>query len=75
MRAPTVAAASIDPATTPAKFEGSPDLQEIDDDAPLELDDEYWEAFIPDDDYEPWPEFGDFWTDGAQRGAVYARRR
>jgi hypothetical protein len=35
---------------------------ELDDDAPLELDDEYWEAFVPDDDYEPLPDHGDFWT-------------
>ena len=39
-----------------------PHPQELDDDAPLELDDEYWEALIPDDDYEPLPEYGDFWT-------------
>lgn len=36
---------------------------DFDDDGPLELDDEAWEVFIPDDDYEPLPEYGDFWTD------------
>jgi hypothetical protein len=36
---------------------------DIDGDTPLELDDEYWEALIPDDDYEPHPDPGDFWTD------------
>ncbi len=35
----------------------------VDDDTPLELDDESWEALIPDDDYEPLPEQGDFWTE------------
>jgi hypothetical protein len=40
-----------------------PDQEEIDDDSPLELDDDYWDALIPDDDYEPLPEYGDFWTD------------
>lgn len=39
--------------------------QEIDDDYPLELDAEYWDALIPEDEYEPLPEFGDFWTDRA----------
>ena len=36
---------------------------EFDDDVPLELEDESWEALTPDDDYEPQPEHGDFWTD------------
>lgn len=42
-----------------------PDFEpdEIDDDWPLELDDEFWEALKPEDDYEPLPERGDFWTD------------
>lgn len=40
-----------------------PEPEEIDDDAPLELDDDYWDALLPDDDYEPFPEYGDFWTD------------
>jgi hypothetical protein len=39
-----------------------PDPQELDDDSPLELDDEFWDALVPDDDYEPLPEYGDFWT-------------
>jgi hypothetical protein len=29
----------------------------------LEFDDEYWEALVPDDDYEPQPDHGDFWPD------------
>jgi hypothetical protein len=40
-----------------------PEPEEIDDDFALELDDEYWEALIPDDDYESAPDEGDFWTD------------
>jgi len=40
-----------------------PDLEEIDDDTPLEFDVDYWDALIPDDDYEPLPEPGDFWTE------------
>ncbi len=40
-----------------------PDMQEIDDDSPLELDEDYWDALLPDDDYEPSPEHGDFWTE------------
>jgi hypothetical protein len=40
-----------------------PQPAEIDDDAPLELDSDYWDALLPDDDYEPWPEYGDFWPD------------
>jgi hypothetical protein len=39
------------------------ELENPDDDAPLELDEEYWEALTPDDDYEPTPEPGDFWPD------------
>jgi hypothetical protein len=39
------------------------DLDELDGDAALHLDDEYWEALLPEDDYEPFPEYGDFWTD------------
>lgn len=40
-----------------------PTFDEVDDDTLLELDEEYWEALLPDDDYEPTPEEGDFWTD------------
>jgi len=40
-----------------------PTFDECDDESLLELDDEYWEALIPDDDYEVLPEPGDFWTD------------
>jgi hypothetical protein len=36
---------------------------EIDGDTPLELDSDYWDALLPDDDYEPFPEHGDFWPD------------
>ena len=39
------------------------DLDELDVDAALHLDDEYWEALLPEDDYEPLPDYGDFWTD------------
>ena len=40
-----------------------PTFDECDDESLLELDDEYWEALLPDDDYEVLPEPGDFWTD------------
>jgi hypothetical protein len=40
-----------------------PTFDECDDEALLELDDEYWEALLLDDDYEVLPEEGDFWTD------------
>lgn len=44
--------------------EGSPLPEpEIDDRWPLEFDDETWDALVPDDDYEPQPEYGDFWTE------------
>jgi hypothetical protein len=43
--------------------DAQPDADEIDDDSPLELDDEHWDALQPDDDYEPHPEPGDFWPD------------
>jgi hypothetical protein len=46
----------------PEEEPGCPDPEELDDDSPLELDDESWDALIPDDDYEPLPEYGDFWT-------------
>ena len=36
---------------------------EIDSDFPVEIDDDAWDAFLPDDDYEPLPEYGDFWTE------------
>ncbi|MBA3480301.1 MAG: hypothetical protein H0T51_00665 [Pirellulales bacterium] len=36
---------------------------DVDYDTPLEFDDEYWEALVPDDDYEPVPEDGDFWLE------------
>jgi hypothetical protein len=40
-----------------------PTFEECDDDSLLELGDDYWEALIPDDDYETLPEEGDFWID------------
>jgi hypothetical protein len=43
--------------------DGRPEPEEIDDDWSLELDDEYWDALLLDDDYEPDPEYGDFWPD------------
>ena len=36
---------------------------DVDYDTPLEFDDEYWEALVPDDDYEPQPDHGDFWPE------------
>jgi hypothetical protein len=56
-------AAVIDSHWPPEEPAYRPQPQEIDDDTPLELDDEYWEALAPDDDYEPFPEQGDFWTE------------
>ena len=45
----------------PGREELPPD---VDDDAPLELDDDSWEAFLPDDDeLDPIPEPGDFWIE------------
>ena len=42
----------------------SPPLpHEIDDDCPRELGEEPWDALIPEDDYEPLPEYGDFWPE------------
>ena len=40
-----------------------PEPDEIDDDYSLDLNDEYWDALLLDDDYEPHPEPGDFWPD------------
>ncbi|MBL9161122.1 MAG: hypothetical protein JNL18_00110 [Planctomycetaceae bacterium] len=40
-----------------------PTFEECDDESLLELDAEYWDALLPDDDYEALPERGDFWTD------------
>jgi hypothetical protein len=45
------------------EFDDPPERDEIDDDWSLELDGEYWDALIPDDDYEPQPDERDFWTD------------
>ena len=42
-----------------------PDDQEHEDDEelPPPLTDEDWEALVPDDDYEPLPEYGDCWRE------------
>lgn len=40
-----------------------PTFDECDDETLLELNDEYWDALLPDDDYESLPDQGDFWTD------------
>ena len=40
-----------------------PEDPEEEERTPLEFDDEPWEAFVPDDDHEPQPEPGDFWTE------------
>ncbi|MCC6491955.1 MAG: hypothetical protein IT424_02920 [Pirellulales bacterium] len=55
--------ASIDADWPPEEPAFRPQPQELDGDSPLELDDEYWEALTPDDDYEPYPQYGDFWPD------------
>ena len=52
-----------EPRETPDPLLLHPTFDEVDDDTLLELDEEYWEALLPDDDYEPLPEQGDFWTD------------
>ena len=40
-----------------------PAFDECDDESLLDLDAEYWEALLLDDDYEVLPEKGDFWAD------------
>lgn len=40
-----------------------PTFDEVDDETLLEFDDEYWDALLPDDDYEALPDERDFWTD------------
>lgn len=62
-RACSFRAASNDSIWPPEEPAYRPDPHDIDDDTPLELDDDYWEALLPDDDYEPYPAPGDFWTD------------
>lgn len=47
----------------PAKSPLHPTFDECDDESLLDLDAEYWEALLLDDDYEVLPEQGDFWTD------------
>ena len=39
------------------------------DHTPLEFDDGPWEAFLPDDHFEPLPEPGDFWIERDQLNA------
>ncbi len=51
----------LEPEKSPEKREIPP--REIDDSWPLEIDDQDLDALIPDDDYEPLPEYGDFWPD------------
>ena len=51
----------LEPENPPKKSPPFP--REIDDSWPLEIDDEDLDALIPDDDYEPLPEYGDFWTE------------
>jgi hypothetical protein len=46
------------PAEIPDELPG-----EFDDDWPLELGDDVFDAFTLDDDYEPTPDPGDFWPD------------
>jgi hypothetical protein len=41
----------------------APGIGEIDEDAVRKLDEDLRDALLPDDDYEPLPEYGDFWTD------------
>jgi hypothetical protein len=40
----------------------TPPEAEVEASAP-DIDDECWDVLVPDDDYEPIPEPGDFWTD------------
>lgn len=40
-----------------------PTFDEVDDESIMELDDKYWEALLPDDDYETLPDKNDFWID------------
>lgn len=40
-----------------------PELDDDDSELELELADDFWDALAPDDDYEPSPEPGDFWTE------------
>ena len=53
----------IDSSDTDPAEEDDFDLDELDADAALQLDDDYWEALLPENDYEPLPEYGDFWID------------
>jgi hypothetical protein len=39
------------------------DIDEGDEQMPPAMNDDDWEALIPDDDYEPLPEYGDFWPE------------
>lgn len=43
--------------------DGAPTEEAPVDDWAIELDEDQWEALIPEDDYEPMPEYGDFWGD------------
>jgi hypothetical protein len=47
--------------TEPTQY--ADELEEFDDDVEIDPDDERWDAFLLDDDDEnPQPEYGDFWT-------------
>lgn len=41
----------------------NPDFSEDNADLDADLDDELLDAFLPDDGYEPHPEWGDFWIE------------
>jgi hypothetical protein len=44
-------------------LEGPEDEPDDGDEVMPELADEDWEALVPDDDYEPLPDYGDFWIE------------
>jgi len=54
--------ADLRPNVTPPLPDGEPDL-DADDDYSLDLDDQYLDALLLDDEYDPAPEAGDFWID------------
>jgi len=44
------------------------DQPQVDQDAPLpDLNDDFWDALLPDDEHEPLPERGDFWVEQDQQ--------
>ncbi len=52
-----------EPDDVPPESPLHPAFDECDDESLLDLDAEYWEALLLDDDYEVLPEKGDFWAD------------